>query len=104
MAANHCWVCGVTLALNSSTVTCVTEHKLQAAVTGMEAVVHLAAVVGDPACARQPDLARAVNLQASLALIEESQRAEVSRFLFASTCSNYGKMKDTNKYVDEETE
>jgi nucleoside-diphosphate-sugar epimerase len=78
--------------------------QLQAAVTGMEAVVHLAAVVGDPACARQPDLARAVNLQASLALIEESQRAEVSRFLFASTCSNYGKMKDTNKYVDEETE
>jgi len=76
--------------------------QLQAAVTGMEAVVHLAAVVGDPACARQPDLARAVNLQASLALIEESQRAEVSRFLFASTCSNYGKMKDTNKYVDEE--
>jgi len=70
----------------------------------MEAVVHLAAVVGDPACARQPDLARVVNLQASLALIEESQRAGASRFLFASTCSNYGKMKDANEYVDEESE
>ena len=78
--------------------------KLQAAVAGMDAVVHLAAVVGDPACSRKPDLARAVNLQASLALIEESQRAGVSRFLFASTCSNYGKMNDTNKYVDEESE
>jgi len=78
--------------------------KLQAAVAGIEAVVHLAAVVGDPACSRQPDLARAVNLQGSLALIEESQRAGVSRFLFASTCSNYGKMKDANKYVDEESE
>jgi nucleoside-diphosphate-sugar epimerase len=78
--------------------------SLQSAVAGVEGVVHLAAVVGDPACARQPDLARAVNLQASLALIEESQRAGVSRFLFASTCSNYGKMKDPDKYVDEETE
>jgi nucleoside-diphosphate-sugar epimerase len=67
-------------------------------------VVHLAAIVGDPACSRQPDLARAVNLQASLALMEESQRAGVSRFLFASTCSNYGKMKDANQFVDEETE
>src|SRR5882724_1063413 len=78
--------------------------KLKAAVTGIEAVVHLAAVVGDPACSRQPDLARATNLHASLALIEESQRQEVKRFLFASTCSNYGKMKDANSYVDENSE
>jgi nucleoside-diphosphate-sugar epimerase len=76
----------------------------QAALTGIDAVVHLAAVVGDPACARQPDLARAVNLQSSLALIHESQRAGVTRFIFASTCSNYGKMKDANQYVDEESE
>ena len=45
------------------------------------AVVHLAAIVGDPACSRQPELARAVNLDSSLALIEESRRAGVSRFL-----------------------
>jgi len=62
-------------------------------------VVHLAAVVGDPACSREPDAARAINLDASLALIEESQHAGVERFVFASTCSNYGKMKDANQYV-----
>lgn len=78
--------------------------KVQSALSGIDAVVHLAAVVGDPACSRQPDLARAVNLDAALALIKESQRAGVSRFLFASTCSNYGKMQDADKYVDEETE
>jgi nucleoside-diphosphate-sugar epimerase len=78
--------------------------KLQTVVTGIEAVVHLAAVVGDPACSRQPDLARSVNLQGSLALIEESQQAGVSRFVFASTCSNYGKMNDADKYVDEQSE
>jgi nucleoside-diphosphate-sugar epimerase len=73
------------------------------AVSGRDAVVHLAAVVGDPACSRQPDLARATNLDASLALIEESQNAGVRRFIFASTCSNYGKMKNTDHYVDEES-
>jgi len=77
---------------------------VKVALAGTEGVVHLAAIVGDPACARQPDLARAVNLQASLALIEESHKAGVSRFLFASTCSNYGKMRDADQYVDEETE
>jgi nucleoside-diphosphate-sugar epimerase len=78
--------------------------QMRAAITGIEAVVHLAAIVGDPACARNPDLARAVNLQASLALIEECKRVGVSRFIFASTCSNYGKMKDANQHVDEESE
>jgi nucleoside-diphosphate-sugar epimerase len=78
--------------------------QMQRAISGIDAVVHLAAIVGDPACARNPDLARAVNLDASLALIEESKRAGVSRFVFASTCSNYGKMKDQNQFVDEESE
>jgi nucleoside-diphosphate-sugar epimerase len=70
----------------------------------MDAVVHLAAIVGDPACARDPQLSRSVNLDASLALIEESRRAGVQRFIFASTCSNYGRMKDPNQFVDEESE
>jgi nucleoside-diphosphate-sugar epimerase len=76
----------------------------KAALEQREAVVHLAAIVGDPACARQPDVARAVNLDSSLALIEEARSAGVSRFVFASTCSNYGKMKDSTQYVDEDSE
>lgn len=74
------------------------------AVADCDAVVHLAAVVGDPACAREPDLAKAVNLDASMAMIEESRKAGVQRFVFASTCSNYGKMTDPTKLVDEESE
>ncbi len=74
------------------------------AVADTNAVVHLAAIVGDPACAREPELARAVNLDASLGLIEESRRAGVTRFIFASTCSNYGRMSDPTKYVDEYSE
>ncbi|MFZ0339837.1 MAG: NAD(P)-dependent oxidoreductase, partial [Terracidiphilus sp.] len=53
----------------------VSDRKtVQDALAGVEAVVHLAAIVGDPACSRQPELARSVNLQASLDLIEISQR------------------------------
>ncbi len=74
------------------------------ALAGVDAVVHLAAIVGDPACSRKPDVARSVNLEASFALIEESQRSGIRRFIFASTCSNYGKMKDPNQYVDENSE
>jgi len=77
---------------------------LRTAVADRDAVVHLAAIVGDPACSREPDLARSTNLDASLALIAESQSAGVERFIFASTCSNYGQMKNTSQYVDEESE
>lgn len=74
------------------------------ALAGVDAVVHLAAIVGDPACARSPDAARAINLDGSLGLMEAAKKAGVSRFVFASTCSNYGKMKDPNGYVDESSE
>jgi len=79
-------------------------ETVHAALEGIDVVVHLAAIVGDPACARQPELARSVNLDASLTLLAESREAGVSRFVFASTCSNYGKMKDPSQYVDETSE
>lgn len=80
------------------------RETLRQAVSECDAVVHLAAIVGDPACAREPEIARAVNLDASMNLIEESRKAGVQRFVFASTCSNYGKMKDPTQFVNEESE
>ena len=80
------------------------RETLRRAVSECDAVVHLAAIVGDPACAREPETARSVNLDASMNLIEESRRAGVQRFVFASTCSNYGKMKDPSQFVNEESE
>jgi nucleoside-diphosphate-sugar epimerase len=72
-------------------------HALQ----GAEAVVHLAAIVGDPACARDPRLAQEVNVDASLALAAEAGEAGVARFVMASTCSNYGRMTDPTTPIDE---
>jgi nucleoside-diphosphate-sugar epimerase len=80
------------------------EEDVRAALKDVEAVIHLAAIVGDPACARQPELARAVNLEGSINLFNLSRGLGIKRFIFASTCSNYGKMKDDSQYVDETSE
>jgi nucleoside-diphosphate-sugar epimerase len=80
------------------------RNAIAEAVRGIDAVVHLAAIVGDPAAARDPKAARAINLTASEELIEASRQAGVGRFIFASTCSNYGRMERDDGYVDENSE
>jgi nucleoside-diphosphate-sugar epimerase len=72
------------------------------ALTGADAVVHLAAIVGDPACARDPELSRQVNVEGSRSLAEDAERLGVKRLVFASTCSNYGRMADPTTPIDEE--
>jgi nucleoside-diphosphate-sugar epimerase len=57
------------------------------------AVVHLASLVGDPACKAQPELATRTIWDGSKGLFEACERHGVRRFLFASTCSNYGRME-----------
>ena len=71
------------------------------AVRGAGAIVHLAAIVGDPACARDPDASQEVNVEASRALLSDAREAGVERIVFASTCSNYGRMEDPTVPVDE---
>jgi nucleoside-diphosphate-sugar epimerase len=75
-----------------------------AALKGIDAVVHLAAVVGDPACSRDPERALQVNLEATKALLREGAHCGAGRFIFASTCSNYGKIHDGGGYATEEWE
>lgn len=66
-----------------------------------DAVIHLAAIVGDPACKLYSDLARKTNRDTTRWLLDRCKELEISKFLFASTCSNYGKMDDPESYVDE---
>lgn len=77
------------------------EADVTAALQGVDAVAHLAAIVGDPACAREPEVARATNYDASVQFYNLAEKAGVKRFVFASTCSNYGKMEDPEGYVNE---
>ncbi len=80
------------------------EADVTAALQGVDAVAHLAAIVGDPACAREPELARATNYDASVQFYNLAEKAGVKRFVFASTCSNYGKMEDPEGYVNEDSQ
>jgi nucleoside-diphosphate-sugar epimerase len=77
---------------------------VSAALQGVDAVAHLAAIVGDPACAQEPELARATNYDASVQFYNLAEKAGVKRFVFASTCSNYGKMEDPEGYVNEDSQ
>jgi nucleoside-diphosphate-sugar epimerase len=73
----------------------------EAALSGADAVVHLAAIVGDPACARDPAVSHEVNVAGTRALVRDAARLAVKRFVFASTCSNYGRMADPITPIDE---
>ena len=80
------------------------EEDLVKSLEDMDFVVHLAAIVGDPACAKMPELTHKINLEASKKLYELAQNNNIQKFIFASTCSNYGKMADTNSFVNEDSE
>ncbi|MBA3468094.1 MAG: NAD-dependent epimerase/dehydratase family protein [Herpetosiphonaceae bacterium] len=60
------------------------------ALVGMDAVIHLGAIVGDPACAIDADFSTEINLIATRVLAEACKGYGISRFIFASTCSVYG--------------
>ncbi len=80
------------------------QSDVEKAVHGVYAVAHLAAIVGDPACAKEPDVARQTNFEGSKNLYHAAEQAGVQRFIFASTCSNYGKMANDAAFVSEESE
>lgn len=57
----------------------------------VDAVVHLAGLSDDPCADLSPDLTGQINLHATVRLAELCRQAQVSRFVFASTCSVYGR-------------
>lgn len=70
------------------------------AVQGVDAVIHLGGIVGDPACALDEDLTLETNLAATSLLAEVCRGAGISRLLFASSCSVYGTAEEL---VDEQS-
>lgn len=57
---------------------------------GFEAVLHLAGLSNDPLGNLNPDLTYAINHRATVHLAELAKKAGVSRYIFSSSCSNYG--------------
>jgi nucleoside-diphosphate-sugar epimerase len=58
---------------------------------GFDAVIHLAAVCNDPLGNLNPQVTYDINHLASVRVAEKAKAAGVSRFLFSSSCSLYGK-------------
>lgn len=58
---------------------------------GIDAVMHLAAISNDPMGDLDEQLTLDVNFHGSVHLAETAKRAGVERFLFAGSCSVYGK-------------
>lgn len=57
---------------------------------GIDAVLHLAGLSNDPLGNLDPELTLEINHKASVRLAKLAKQAGVSRFIFSSSCSNYG--------------
>ena len=62
------------------------EHDVE----GFDAIIHLAGLSNDPLGDYRPELTRDINEKASVRLAKIAKQVGIKRFLFASSCSNYG--------------
>lgn len=77
------------------------EALVRAVVPGHDAVIHLAALVGEVACAVDLQRTREVNVVAAERVARAAANAGITRLVFASTCSNYG-VSDPGVLADED--
>jgi nucleoside-diphosphate-sugar epimerase len=59
-------------------------------VAGFDAIIHLAGLSNDPLGDYKPEITEVTNFEASVRLARLAKQAGVPRFLYASSCSNYG--------------
>ncbi|MCG2810731.1 MAG: NAD(P)-dependent oxidoreductase [Candidatus Aminicenantes bacterium] len=65
---------------------------LKKAVKDADVVIHLAAIVGYPACRKDPDLAKSVNVDGTRNVIEATSKNQL--IIYGSTGSNYGAVEN----------
>ena len=64
--------------------------KLSKIINNVDCVIHLAAIVGEPLCKKIPIAAKQINETATKNFVNLCISCNVKKFIFASTCSNYG--------------
>ncbi len=76
--------------------------NLEAHLNNAEAVVHLAALVGEAACKISETDTISTNYDATIKLCDLARKNKVKKFIFMSTASSYG-VQDTSEIANEET-
>ncbi len=71
------------------------------AVEGVDAVVYLAELVGDPAVAQAPQTALKTNYLAVTALAQLCEYLNINRFVYTSSCSVYGASANPDEFLTE---
>src|SRR3989344_1492324 len=74
------------------------------AVSGVDTVIQLACISNDPSSDLDPKFTHAINYEGNISIIDESKKAGVKRFIYASTSSVYGIKKEQNVTEDMELE
>ena len=72
------------------------------AIDGVDAVMHLGALVGEPASSLDPQRTLELNYHATKLIANICKYHQINRFVFASTCSTYG--QQTDELSDETSE
>ena len=67
-------------------------NELKKATKDADVVIHLAAIVGYPACRRNPDFAKSVNVDGTKNVVEATSNNQL--VIYASTGSNYGSVEE----------
>lgn len=73
------------------------------AVEGVDAVIYLAELVGDPACSHAPQTALKTNYLAVTSLAHLCSHLNINRFIYTSSCSVYGASKNPDELLTEES-
>ena len=76
--------------------------NLQNHLNGSEAVIHLAALVGEAACNISESDSISTNYDATIKLCDLARKSKVKKFIFMSTASSYG-VQDINEIANEKT-
>lgn len=66
------------------------ENDISFALKDIDIVINLAAIVGEPLCAAEPEIAYDTNYKAACSIGNMAKKMGIKKYIFISTCSNYG--------------
>lgn len=85
---------------------CRNSRDIIYALEGVDAIIHLAGIVGEPACAKNHKAHYSINIESTRTLVNCCTDPEldlVRDFIFVSSCSVYGNVQGIYDQVTEET-